>query len=72
MLIAEDLSPMINVPVEAVLMEELEKVLVIQIMGLSLPADILQPLEKVAKKHSIRAIAVDLSDFQKELKYLKN
>jgi GntR family transcriptional regulator len=27
----------------------------------------LQPLEKVAKQHGVRAIAVDLSDFQKEL-----
>jgi len=31
----------------------------------------LQPLEKVAKQHGVRAIAVDLSDFQKELKILK-
>ena len=50
MLIAEDLSTTVNVPVEVVPMEE---------------------LEKVAKQHGVRAIAVDLSDFQKELKILK-
>ena len=72
MLIAEDLSPMINVPVEVVPMEELEKVLCNSNHGTIVTSRyFLQPLEKVAKKHSIRAIAVDLSDFQKELKILK-
>ena len=72
MLIAEDLSPMINAPVEVVPMEELEKVLCNSNHGTIVTSRyFLQPLEKVAKKHSIRAIAVDLSDFQKELKILK-
>ena len=31
----------------------------------------LQPLEKLAKKYRVRAIAVDLRDFQKELKIIK-
>ncbi len=31
----------------------------------------MQPLEKLAKKYSTRAIAVDLSDFQKELNVIK-
>ena len=72
MLIAEDLSPNINVPVEVVPMEELEKVLCNSNHGTIVTSRyFLQPLEKVAKKHDVRAIAVDLSDFQKELKILK-
>tara|TARA_A100001035_G_scaffold49922_1_gene36232 strand:- start:923 stop:1909 length:987 start_codon:yes stop_codon:yes gene_type:complete len=72
MLIAEDLSPKINVPVEVVPMEELEKVLCNSSNGTIVTSRyFLQPLEQVAKKHGIRAIAVDLSDFQKELKILK-
>ena len=72
MLIAEDLSPRIQVPVEVVPMEELEKVLCNSSSGTIVTSRyFLQPLEKIAKKHGIRAIAVDLSDFQKELKMLK-
>ncbi len=72
MLIAEDLSPKINVPVEVVPMEELEKVLSNSNDGTIVTSRyFLQPLEKVAKQHGVRAIAVDLSDFQKELKILK-
>ena len=72
MLIAEDLSPKINVPVEVVPMEELEKVLCNSNNGTLVTSRyFLQPLEKLAKKYGIRAIAVDLSDFQKELKMLK-
>ena len=72
MLIAEDLSPKINVPVEVVPMEELEKVLCNSNKGTIVTSRyFLRPLEEVAKKHGIRAIAVDLSDFQKELKLLK-
>ena len=72
MLIAEDLSPKINVPVEVVPMEELEKVLCNSNNGTIVTSRyFLQPLEKVAKEHGIRAIAVDLSDFQKELKIIK-
>ena len=71
MLIAEDLSPKINVPVEVVPMEELEKVLCNSNNGTIVTSRyFLQPLEKLAKKYSARAIAVDLSDFQKELKIL--
>ncbi len=72
MLIAEDLSPKINVPVEVVPMEELEKVLSSANHGTIVTSRyFLQPLEKVAKKYEIRAISVDLSDFQKELKIIK-
>ena len=72
MLIAEDLSPKVNVPVEVVPMEELEKVLSNSNNGTIVTSRyFLQPLEKVAKQHGVRAIAVDLSDFQKELKILK-
>ena len=72
MLIAEDLSPRINVPVEVVPMEELEKVLCNSNNGTIVTSRyFLQPLEKLAKKYGVRAIAVDLSDFQKELKMLK-
>tara|TARA_Y100001978_G_scaffold146539_1_gene131498 strand:+ start:149 stop:1132 length:984 start_codon:yes stop_codon:yes gene_type:complete len=72
MLIAEDLSPKLNVPVEVVPMEELEKVLCNSNNGTLVTSRyFLQPLEQLAKKYGIRAIAVDLSDFQKELKMLK-
>ncbi len=72
MLIAEDLSPKINVPVEVVPMEELEKVLCNSNNGTIVTSRyFLQPLEKLAKKYNVRAIAVDLSDFQKELKIIK-
>ena len=72
MLIAEDISPKINVPVEVVPMEELEKVLSNSNNGTIVTSRyFLQPLEKVAKQHGVRSIAVDLSDFQKELKILK-
>ncbi len=72
MLIAEDLSPRVNVPVEVVPMEELDKVLCNSNNGTIVTSRyFLQPLEKLAKKYGIRAIAVDLSDFQKELKMLK-
>ena len=72
MLIAEDLSPKIKVPVEVVPMEELEKVLTNSNNGTIVTSRyFLQPLEMLAKKHGVRAIAVDLSDFQKELKVIK-
>ena len=72
MLIAEDLSPKVNVPVEVVPMEELEKVLSNSNNGTIVTSRyFLQPLETVAKRHGVRAIAVDLSDFQKEFKILK-
>ncbi len=72
MLIAEDLSPNINVPVEVVPMEELDKVLCNSNNGTIVTSRyFLQPLEKLAKKYRVRAVAVDLSDFQKELKIIK-
>ncbi len=72
MLIAEDLSPKINVPVEVIPMEELEKVLCNSNNGTIVTSRyFLQPLEKLARKYKVRAIAVDLSDFQKELKIIK-
>ena len=72
MLIAEDLFPKVNVPVEVVPMEELEKVLSNSNHGTIVTSRyFLQPLEKLAKQHGVRAIAVDLSDFQKELKIIK-
>ncbi len=72
MLIAEDLSPRINVPVEVIPMEELEKVLCNSTNGTLVTSRyFLQPIEKLAKKYGIRSIAVDLSDFQRELKMLK-
>ncbi len=72
MLIAEDLSPNIKVPVEVVPMEELEKVLCNSNIGTIVTSRyFLQPLEKLAKQYRVRAIAVDLSDFQKELKIIK-
>ena len=72
MLIAEDLSPKINVPVEVIPMEELEKVLCNSNSGTIVTSRyFLQPLEKLARKYRVRAIAVDLSDFQKELKIIK-
>ena len=52
-------------------MEELEKVLSNSSNGTIVTSRyFLQPLEKVAKQYGVRAIAVDLSDFQKELKIL--
>ena len=72
MLIAEDLSAKVNVPVEVIPMEELEKVLSSANNGTIVTSRyFLQPLEKIAKQFGVRAIAVDLSDFQKELKILK-
>ena len=72
MLIAEELSPEVNVPVEVIPMEELGKVLSNSNYGTIVTSRyFLQPLEKIAKQYGVRAIAVDLSDFQKELKILK-
>ena len=52
MLIAEELSPKVNVPVEVVPMEELEKVLINSNNGTIVTSRyFLQPLEKVAKQY---------------------
>ena len=72
MLIAEELQPSLNVPVEVVPMEELEGVLKNSTNGTVVTSRyFLKPLEELAKKHGVRAIAVDLSDFNKELAMLK-
>jgi len=72
MLIAEELEPNLDVPIEVVPMEELEGVLESSNIGTVVTSRyFLQPLEEVAKKHRVRAIAVDLSDFSKELAMLK-
>ncbi|KGG14585.1 MULTISPECIES: GntR family transcriptional regulator [unclassified Prochlorococcus] len=72
MLIAEELEPNLDVPIEVVPMEELEGVLESSNIGTVVTSRyFLQPLEEVAKRHGVRAIAVDLSDFDKELAMLK-
>ncbi len=72
MLIAEELRPNLNVPVEVVPMEELENILTNSNNGTVVTSRyFLQPLEELAKKHGVRAIAVDLSDFSQELSMLK-
>ena len=53
-------------------MEELESVLESSSKGTVVTSRyFLQPLEELAKRHKVRAVAVDLSDFQKELNILK-
>jgi len=72
LLIAEELSPHLDVPVEVVPMEELESVLESSSKVTVITSRyFLQPLEELANRHQIRAVAVDLSDFQKELNILK-
>ncbi len=72
MLIAEELAPSLDVPVEVVPMEELESVLESSTNGTVVTSRyFLKPLEELAKRHSVRAVAVDLSDFRKELAMLK-
>ena len=71
LLIAEELSPHLDVPVEVVPMEELESVLESSSKGTVVTSRyFLQPLEELAKRHQVRAVAVDLSDFKKELSIL--
>ncbi len=72
LLIAEELAPHLDIPVEVVPMEELENVLESSSKGTVVTSRyFLQPLEEMAQRHEVRAIAVDLSDFQKELTILK-
>ena len=74
MLISEELEPNLDVPVEVVLpvMEELESVLASSSNGTVVTSRyFLQPIEKLAKKHGVRAVAVDLNDFRHELAMLK-
>ena len=71
MLIAEELEPSINVPVEVVPMEELENVLDDSNGTVVTSRYFLQPIEELAKQHGVRAVAVDLNDFRQELAMLK-
>ena len=72
MLIAEELELCLEVPVEVVPMEELEGVLESSRNGTVVTSRyFLQTVEGVAKKHEVRAVAVDLNDFDEELMMLK-
>ncbi len=72
MLIAAELEPSLNVPIEVIPMEELGSVLESSNIGTVVTSRyFLQPLEELAKQYGVRAIAVDLSDFAKELEMLK-
>ena len=72
MLIAEELAPHLGVPVEVVPMEELEAVLESANNGTVVTSRyFLQPVEEIARRHSVRAVPVDLNDFRHELDLLK-
>ena len=72
LLIAEELSPNLEVPVEVVPMEELEGVLTASNNGTVVTSRyFLQPVEEIAKRHGVRAVPVDLNDFRQELEILK-
>jgi Predicted transcriptional regulators len=72
MLIAEELEPNLDVPVEVVPMEELESVLESASNGTVVTSRyFLQPVEDLAKRHGVRAVAVDLNNFREELAMLK-
>jgi GntR family transcriptional regulator len=72
MLIAEELSPKLEVPVEVVPMEELDAVLESSNNGTVVTSRyFLQPVEAIAQQHGVRAVAVDLNDFRHELDMLK-
>ena len=72
MLIAEELEPHLDVPVEVVPLEELENVLDSSSNGTVVTSRyFLQHVEELAKKHTVRAVAVDLNDFRQELGMLK-
>ncbi|NBV59339.1 MAG: GntR family transcriptional regulator, partial [Synechococcaceae bacterium WB4_2_0811] len=64
MLIAEELAPNLDVPVQVVPLEELEAVLESSNNGTVVTSRyFLQPVEELAKAHGVRAVAVDLNDF---------
>ena len=72
LLIAEELTPKLEVPVEVVPLEELEAVLESSNNGTVVTSRyFLQPVEELAKQHGVRAVAVDLNDFRQELAMLK-
>ena len=71
-LIAEELTPNLEVPVEVVPMEELAAVLTESNNGTVVTSRyFLQPVEAIAKLHGVRAVAVDLNDFRQELDELR-
>jgi GntR family transcriptional regulator len=72
LLIAEELKPTLEVPVEVVPMEELESLLERSNNGTVVTSRyFLQPVEEIAKRHGVRAVPVDLNDFRHELDLLK-
>jgi GntR family transcriptional regulator len=72
LLIAEELTPELEVPVEVVPMEELEGVLEQSNNGTVVTSRyFLQPVEEIARRHGVRAVPVDLNDFRHELDLLK-
>jgi GntR family transcriptional regulator len=72
LLIAEELKPTLEVPVEVVPMEELETLLERSNNGTVVTSRyFLQPVEEIAKRHGVRAVPVDLNDFRHELDLLK-
>ncbi|MEB3234673.1 MAG: GntR family transcriptional regulator [Cyanobacteriota bacterium] len=72
LLIAEELTPHLEVPVEVVPMEELEAVLDSANNGTVVTSRyFLQPIEEIAQRHGVRSVAVDLNDFRHELDLLK-
>lgn len=72
LLIAEELTPNLEVPVEVVPMEELEGVLEQSNNGTVVTSRyFLQPVEEIARRHGVRAVPVDLNDFRHELDLLK-
>ena len=65
MLIAEELEPNLDVPVEVVPMEELESVLESSSNGTVVTSRyFLQPLEDLAKRHGVRFINLDVRETQ--------
>jgi len=72
LLIAEELEPALGVPVEVVPLEELELVIKNSNSGTLVTSRyFLQPVEELAKRYGMRAVAVDLNDFRNELDLLR-
>ena len=72
LLIAEELEPVLEVPVEVVPLEELEAVLETSSNGTVVTSRyFLQTVEELAHRYGVRAVAVDLNDFRHELDLLK-
>jgi GntR family transcriptional regulator len=72
LLIAEELTPKLEVPGEVVPREELEGVLEQSNNGTVVTSRyFLQPVEEIARRHGVRAVPVDLNDFRHELDLLK-